>query len=248
MPHTRSTASQRKPHAADVVQAQQAQAEQHERKRRAVVESALAGEREAQRVAVLRRCAAARRRPAPDRWAPAIAPSTSAMPARQPEQPDPGRGDARDGQHHRDGGEPQGQAPAPVADRHAQLDADGEQRDQQRDLGDGLEQRELAHADAARARRTPPARARSRPEVDHRGAHRQPVEESPEQRDRDQQYADEQKPECAHRLETAAARRRRAKNRRQRCRRMPSALSAVRARHRRTPCPRSRDPQVTVCS
>ena len=72
-------------------------------------------------------------------------------------------GDADDGQHHRDGREPQRQAPAPVADRHAHLDAHGEQRDQQRDLGDGLEQRELAQRMQLEDIEDRRARAGSRP-------------------------------------------------------------------------------------
>ena len=36
-------------------------------------------------------------------------------------------------------------------------------------------------------------------QIDHRRAHRQPIEKPPEQRDRYQQYADEHEPECGHR-------------------------------------------------
>ena len=152
------------------------------------------------------------------------APSTSARPAgRSPGQPVAAGGDSGDGHHHRDGGQPQRQAPAPVADRYAHLDAHGEQRDQQRDLGDGLEQRELAqrmqleHVECRRPERE------ADQQVDHRRAHGQAIEESPEQRDHYQQHADEQEPECGHRRTMSYRRRMRPLGRPQR--RVASAQS-----------------------
>ena len=133
------------------------------------------------------------------------APITSASGQAKPRMSMAATRDAEDGHHHRDRREPQRQAPAPVADRHAHLDADGEQRDQQRDLGDGFEHRELAqrmqleHVEHRRAERE------SDHQIDHGGAHRQPVEKPPEQRDHHQQYADEHEPECGHARTLGAA-------------------------------------------
>ena len=104
----------------------------------------------------------------------------------------------------RNGREPEGQTPAPVADRHAHLDADGEQCDQQRDLADQLEHRELAHR--MQFERVEPGGAEREPDqqVDDRQAHRQPIEKPPEQGDGDQQNSDQQEPECDHRSRLSA--------------------------------------------
>ena len=170
---------------ADVVQTEQSESQEDERKCSAVVEPALTGQREAQVVAVMgtaqlhvrgqHRVRGRQRRAQQQRKS-----------GRHPQPPVGGGRNAGDGQHQREGREPERQTPAPVAHGNPHLDAHGEQRNQQCDLGHQLEHFEFAHGmqfervDSGGPEREPDH------QVDHRGD-RQPIEKPPEQCDGDQQ-------------------------------------------------------------
>ena len=180
--------------AADVVQPEQAEAEQHQREGGAVVQPGLAGQREAEAVAVAglghlhvggehrigRREDAAEQ----DRRA-----------ERQAEREHADAGDQRHGDEHRQDRQAQRQQPAAVAKAGAHLQARAEQRQQDDDLGELLERLGLG----ARRERGPaePERAdrRADGEVQHRGAERQPRQQRIAERHDDQQQADDGRPD-----------------------------------------------------
>ena len=178
---------------AQVVQAQQAEPEHHERERRAIVQPALAGQAEADAVRVrpgLRAHVGGQHRIGrrQDR------PQQHCRAQRQAEQPVTDGGHHRDHRRHRHKGEPQRQPPAPVAQRHAEAETDGEERDQQPEFGQPLEQ--FSVKIRVGAQHVGPVRAEqpAEREVDHRAAQRQPIEQRAGQHHRDQQHADEQRP------------------------------------------------------
>ena len=140
---------------AEVVQAEQAEAEQDEGKRRAVVEAGLAGQREAQPVAIASARATCTSEASTGSVGARMPPSRIAAPSGRPSQATPAPAMSAtvtsiETSASRSGSS---QRPSPQADAH--LQPRPEQRQQQDDLGDPLER--ARHATTAR-----PAASRAR--------------------------------------------------------------------------------------
>ena len=178
---------------ADVVQPEQTQAEQHHRKRSAVVEAGLAGEGEAQAIAVARlghlhvgrEHRVGRREDAAEQ---------DRRAERQAEREHAEARDQRDRDQHRDDRQSHRQQPAPVAEARAHLQTRAEQREQDHDFGEPLEPLGMR----SRGERSPaePERAHGNAgkQVQHRGAERQAREQGIAERHDDQQEADDGRP------------------------------------------------------
>ena len=176
------------PERAELVRAQHAEAEQHEREGRAVVEPGLAGQREAQPVAIPRvggldvgrEHGVGRREHGPEHDGGAD---------RQPQHE---RADERHParrQRHGDGGQEHGRDPAAVPQRRAQLEPGGQQRHEDDELGNALDEPRVVdrvqHDDVQH--RGPEADPGA--EVDHRRARRQPADHAPAHGHADEQRA-----------------------------------------------------------
>ena len=174
---------------AQVVQRQQAQAEHDERERRAVVQAALAGQAEAQAVAVagfvdlhLRgQHRVGRREDGAEQHGRA---------ERQFEQPVADRGDGAYRRQHRDRRELHRDAPTSIRERQFELEAGREERDQHRDLGQPFDQVRVAQRVQLHQVEAGRADAPADRQVQHRRTQRQPRDERAAHRHRDQQHAD----------------------------------------------------------
>jgi hypothetical protein len=175
------------------MQAEQAEAEHHEGEGGAVVEAGLAGQAEAHGLGVT--CAldldvggehgVRRREHGAEQHGGA---------EREAEQGDADDGDRGDRQDHGDEGEAERRAPPAVAQRHAQLEAGGEQRDDHGDLAEPLERHgvgdrvEVDHAGGVRPEQ------RTGAEVQHRRAEREPLHGRAGERHHDEQRAEDEEP------------------------------------------------------
>ena len=119
------------------------------------------------------RMAAPRGSPSPSTPAAAISPTVTVMDS--------------EGQPHR-------HPPARVAQRGAQLEPGGEQRDDHRHLGDALQQRRLLHRVHVEEVQRQRAHQHARRQVDHGHRERQPLHQRAGDRQQHQQRADDQEP------------------------------------------------------
>jgi hypothetical protein len=181
----------------DLVPADQAEPEHHEREGGSVVEPGFAGEAEPNRLGVVLvrdlhiggKHGIGRRENCAEQHGHA---------KRETRDEHPERRDGGDGDHHRQRGEQHRRAPAPVPERQPQLQPRGEERDDDRDLGQHLDGfRVSQHVDIQQSHAPRPEHPPDC-EVEHRTGQRQALQHRAGQRHGNQQDADDEEPHGEH--------------------------------------------------